>query len=102
RTQSQRHAPGSTGQKQYHHDGRRTTMSTHLDIQLTTGEGALLRTLGLIQRRGFRIEALSLQPASEQPLLRVSVDGHERCPRTLTLQIERLHDVRSIKAVEPG
>jgi acetolactate synthase II small subunit len=75
-------------------------MSVHFEIRLKPAEGALLRTLGLIQRRGFAITELALREAGEGQLLRLAVNGNGRCPAVLARQVERLHDVASIERVE--
>ncbi len=75
-------------------------MSVHFEIQLTACEGALLRTLGLIQRRGFRVEELALKPDGDWQTLKLAVDGNGRCPAVLARQIARLHDVRQVQRRE--
>ncbi len=75
-------------------------MSVHFEIRLKPAEGALLRTLGLIQRRGFAVTELALREAGEGQLLRLALDGRGRCPAVLARQVERLHDVASVERVE--
>lgn len=68
-------------------------MKHSLQIQIHAREGAVLRTLGLVERRGFRIEGLNVAEAQG--------DGHAmqlavRSDRSIALlkrQLERLHDV---------
>jgi len=74
-------------------------MTTQFEIRLSTTEGALLRTLGLIQRRGFGIDSLSLHASAGGQLLKIAVDGHQRCPQVLARQIGKLHDVQAIAEV---
>lgn len=66
---------------------------TRFEIRLSADEGALIRTLGLIQRRGFRVGALELQTRGNQLHLRLELAPCERCPDILARQILRLHDV---------
>ena len=77
-------------------------MSSRLRIDFDAAEGALSRLLGLVERRGFRIDALEMQsgaPASMR--LDVSPRGADRRVDTLALQIGRLHGIREI-AVTPS
>jgi acetolactate synthase II small subunit len=75
-------------------------MSTHFEIQLKSSEGALLRTLGLIQRRGFAIGDMALRANGKGQLLHLAVSAKDRCPDVLARQIARLHDVVTIERLE--
>jgi acetolactate synthase II small subunit len=75
-------------------------MSVHFEIRLAHNEGALLRTLGLIQRRGFNVGELALRSEKTAQLLSLSLDGQGRCPDVLARQIARLHDVETVERVE--
>ncbi len=75
-------------------------MSNHFEIRLKSSEGALLRTLGLIQRRGFAIAEMALRADGEGQLLRLAVSGQGRCPEILARQVARLHDVITIERIE--
>lgn len=74
-------------------------MTTSFEIRLSISEGALLRTLGLIQRRGFGIGNLSLHANAGQQLLKVAVDGRGRCPQVLARQLQKLHDVQAVEEI---
>lgn len=64
-----------------------------LNIQLRAAEGAVLRALGLIERRGFRLETVhAAEPQGDGQSLAVTVIG-ERPADLLRRQLERLHDV---------
>ncbi len=64
-----------------------------LHIQLRTAEGAVIRALGLIERRGFRIETVHAGEAQgDGQAMTVTVSG-ERPADLLQRQLERLHDV---------
>ena len=70
-----------------------------LNIQLRDREGAVLRALGLIERRGFRLHSMvvdEVAAAGREMSVRVS---SERPVELLRRQLERLHDVMR---VEPG
>jgi acetolactate synthase II small subunit len=75
-------------------------MTAHFEIHLKAAEGALLRTLGLVQRRGFRVTEMALRGDGDGQILTLSVDGQGRCPDLLGRQIQRLHDVASIERIE--
>lgn len=68
-------------------------MRHQLHIQLRVCEGAIIRTLGLIERRGFRLDAVTVGEAQgDGQSMDVIVSG-DRSPDLLQRQIERLHDV---------
>lgn len=69
-------------------------MNDRIRIQFRNGEGALIRILGLVERRGYRLLAveahdgsLSLDLAPRDPSRRLDV---------LTAQLRRLHDVTDV------
>ena len=74
-------------------------MNINLKISLNYVEGALIRLLGTIERRGHRLLGLSSRvcdPAENIQRLVVDIECGERCPDILIRQLERLHDVVSI------
>ncbi|KFN44588.1 ACT domain-containing protein [Arenimonas oryziterrae] len=72
-------------------------MSRAFAIELEQAEGALLRLLGTIERRGFALAGLQADPTGSGGLsVRLSVDG-ERDPNVLCRQLERLVDVREVR-----
>ncbi len=74
----------------------------HLQLQLRAVEGAVVRVLGLVERRGFRLLACEAEEVRDggQPLsLRVR---SERSPELLKRQLERLHDVLQVELKHPG
>ncbi len=69
-------------------------------VEFVAEEGALVRLLGLIERRGFRVRrAVSgdLAPGAVATLA-LTIEPHDagRSVDTLTLQLSRLHGVRNI------
>ncbi len=78
-------------------------MTAHIEVHLKPAEGALLRTLGLIQRRGFSVTEMRLESVEFGQRLHCSVVGDGRCVDLLTRQIGRLHDVERVEraAAEP-
>jgi acetolactate synthase II small subunit len=77
-------------------------MKRTIELRLTRAEGALVRTLGLIERRGFTVTAISMRgdAASEVLVLRLEVATESRSFDVLIRQILRLFDVRAALLME--
>ena len=75
-------------------------MTDTLLIQIDRSEGSLQRLIGLIERRGFDIERMSVSDAGAHREVRVGVRGRDpnRCPDVLGRQIDRLFGVRRMNA----
>jgi len=72
-------------------------MNYTLDIQLSGCEGSVIRALGLIERRGYRLINCSLDEAdSKGQKMQVSV-ASSRPGDLLKRQLERLHDVLQVE-----
>ena len=68
-----------------------------LSIQLSGSEGAVIRTLGLIERRGFSLEKCSVgEIENGRRDMEVSVSS-TRPGDLLKRQLERLHDVYEVE-----
>lgn len=68
--------------------------NTHeITLSLACREGILLRLLGLIERRGFRVTELSCHECADSLTVRLRVDGQRRAVEILLRQVRRLHDV---------
>ncbi len=77
-------------------------MKYQLRIQLRSNEGAVLRALGLVQRRGYQLDSCNLAEASGNGRrldIRVS---SERSGALLKRQLERLHDVLWAELEQPA
>ncbi len=75
-------------------------MSHNLSITIDQTQGGLLRTIGLIERRGFSVLSANLaQSAGEAQELTVRVKAIDdnRSIEVLARQIERLETVRSVQ-----
>lgn len=78
-----------------------------ISIEFATMEGAVMRMLGLVERRGFRIRGVSM---NERPggtrgslSLQLAPDNPARSLGVLAAQLGRLHGVESVshdRAVE--
>lgn len=73
-----------------------------LDIVVARSEGALLRVIGLVVRRGYEIVALRAEPDPNGSDHRVTLelrpvdDRRIRDPLVLRRQLEKLYDVRGV------
>jgi acetolactate synthase II small subunit len=78
-------------------------MSRTIEVSLARAEGAIVRTLGLIERRGFIVESVTTRSDvhAEALVLRVEVASRGRPLDVLVRQILRLFDVRHAFLVEP-
>ncbi len=64
-----------------------------LRMQITNIEGALIRALGLTERRGFKVLGVSFADhRGERKALELTVES-ERDVNVLQRQLEKLHDV---------
>ncbi len=79
-------------------------MQRTIELSLTRVEGAIVRAIGLIERRGFAVTAIDTRSdaASETLELRLEVASRGRPFEVLIRQIGRLFDVRSARLVEPA
>ena len=76
-------------------------MQHTLQIQLSGAEGAIIRSLGLVERRGFRIIKCSVHKADDDgQAMEVNVES-DRPGDLLKRQLERLHDVRQVVLLPP-
>lgn len=64
-----------------------------LGLVLARSEGALLRLLGTVQRRGFEIAGLSTQPRDADTWIVLMQLSSARDVQTLKRQVEKLYDV---------
>ena len=78
-------------------------MNRTIEVNLTHAEGAIVRTLGLIERRGFVVQGVETasDPHGGALVLRVKVGSRGRPFDVLVRQILRLFDVRHAFLVEP-
>ena len=78
-------------------------MNRTIEVSLSRAEGAIVRTLGLIERRGFTVESVATrsEPQADALVLRVEVASRGRPIDVLVRQILRLLDVRHAFLIEP-
>ncbi|MDJ0654180.1 MAG: ACT domain-containing protein [Xanthomonadales bacterium] len=68
-------------------------MNHAIELRLRAVEGSIIRTLGLAERRGFKLERVLVEQQAESQLLHLVVSSPMRSIEVLTKQLERLHDV---------
>ena len=76
-------------------------MSHNLNITIDQTQGGLLRTIGLIERRGFSVLSANLSYSTgdaQELAVRVTSRDGDRSIDILIRQIERLETVRSVQA----
>ena len=72
-------------------------MRHELRIELSAAEGAMLRAIGLVERRGFPVQSCTLHSVEdERRVLEMTVESG-RPVQVLKRQLERLHDVLSVQ-----
>jgi acetolactate synthase II small subunit len=76
-------------------------MRYRLDLVLKPAEGALIRTLGMVERRGFAPRAISGAPAGDDGRWRLQlvVDG-QRPAESLRLQLRKVYDCESVEITQ--
>ena len=68
-----------------------------LTLTLAPAEGALLRLLGLVERRGFPLGAIQTRPSPAGLDVRLTLPVDGRPGDVLLRQVQRLHDVREAR-----
>lgn len=79
-------------------------MNHTLRMNIHKVEGAIIRLLGLIERRGFSVTAMNAHSdeATQQVEITVHLRATDRSVDTLAKQIEKLYDVRSVACLTAG
>jgi acetolactate synthase-1/3 small subunit/acetolactate synthase II small subunit len=69
-----------------------------IEIEFRPGEGALLRMLGVVERRGFVVRGIAMAESSSEANIAIDVEARDPLRRldVLTRQLERLIEVRSV------
>jgi acetolactate synthase regulatory subunit len=67
-----------------------------LNLTIANAEGALVRLLGTIERRGFRVEHLSVASDAQGQRVRVGLGATARPAEVLVRQLQRLVEVQEI------
>ena len=74
------------------------SMSDTIHIQIDRADGSLQRLIGLVERRGFHIDGMSMADEGASRRIALTVRGRDagRCMDNLGRQIDRLFGVRRI------
>ena len=72
-------------------------MKQNLECEVAQSEGSLIRVLGVVERRGYKVEFLTVQPLCKSLYLMQFTVETERDVKVLVKQLERLIDVLSAK-----
>jgi acetolactate synthase regulatory subunit len=78
-------------------------MTGRLMIEFSAEEGAVSRLLGLIERRGFRVQRLKMGTRRHRGSIMVDVESRDPTRRmdVLSRQIGRLREVSSVSLSPP-
>lgn len=73
-------------------------MSDRIEITFSPGEGAVLRMLGLVERRGFLVRGIAMTAAADRASLALDVEPRDpgRHLDVVARQLGRLIDVLSV------
>ncbi|WP_051504003.1 ACT domain-containing protein [Sphingomonas jaspsi] len=81
-------------------------MTERIEIGFAPGEGAVMRMLGVVERRGFAVNGIAMSADADHGTLAFDVAPRDpsRCLDTVARQLGRLVDVRSvaITSKQPG
>ena len=76
-------------------------MNHTLNLTIEKVDGAIIRTLGLIERRGFSVTSIDAREdeTAHEMEMTIGLSGSDRPVDTLARQIAKLFDVRSVNLV---
>ena len=79
-------------------------MSERINITFTPGEGAVLRMLGLVERRGFLVRSIAMTEESSAATIAMDVEARDpgRRLEVVARQLGRLVDVQSVTVSTPA
>ena len=80
-------------------------MNARISIDFDRAEGAVLRLIGLVERRGFEVRGIAMGEHASDGTASMTLDVSPRDAgrrlEVLDLQLRRLHGVRSIATFAP-
>ena len=76
-------------------------VSQRLMVRFTPSEGAVIRMLGLVERRGYALRAVKMEERTDEASLTVEVEPRDPARRVevVARQLQRLVDVNSVSIV---
>ena len=77
-------------------------MTTRLTLSFTKSEGALIRLIGMVERKGWEVCAISMDHAEQdgtaEMTLTLTPRDETRSLEVLCRHIEKMHDVSAVAA----
>ncbi len=70
-------------------------MSRRLEITMAANEGALIRVLGTVERRGYSLSTLHVEKTDDHMQVSMQIES-DRDANVLCRQLDRLFDVQSV------
>lgn len=79
-------------------------MSGRIEIGFANAEGAVLRMLGAVERRGFELRGISMSERDGEGALSLEVEARlpERSLEVVAAQLRRLDEVRQVSFSTSG
>lgn len=79
-------------------------MTERLTVNFTPAEGAVLRMLGMVERRGYALRGVNVTESGDGGVLVLDVEPRDAGRRinVVAQQLGRLVDVRSVSLAQPG
>ena len=79
-------------------------MTGRIEIQFAPAEGAVLRMLGLVERRGFEVRGIEMAQGEGQGSLSLQVEPRDpsRQLPIVAAQLRRLIEVQSVSVSSPA
>lgn len=79
-------------------------MSGRIEIGFANAEGAVLRVLGAVERRGFELRGISMSERDGEGALSLEVEARmpERSLEVVAAQLRRLDEVRQVSFSTSG
>jgi acetolactate synthase-1/3 small subunit/acetolactate synthase II small subunit len=78
-------------------------VSERLMISFTPAEGAVVRMLGLVERRGYSLLGLAMEERADGASMTIDLEPRDASRRVevVARQLDRLVDVNSVSVVTP-
>jgi len=78
-------------------------VSERLKISFTPAEGAVVRMLGLVERRGYALRGLAMEEHSNGASIMIDIEPRDSSRRVevVARQLDRLIEVKSIAILTP-
>ena len=76
-------------------------MSERLVVSFTPAEGAIVRMLGLVERRGYSLRGLAMEERADCASMTIDLEARDASRRVevVARQLDRLVDVNSVSIV---